>query len=262
MRSTPNGGLRLRVERAAALVERAARASTPPFFEQVVGHEDDGNGAHHLRDLLLPADPLLQRGKGQRPIVAEREHLAVEHGAVGQLRRRGGDLRKARRDRAPRRATTGAPRRRAAPAARECRPTSIRRATRRAAPSVSIGSSSGAARKNGYGRERSSSVCACESRPLNHSAVGVHSPMSRAAIVVGGSSAACASARTTSVCETPTRSSPVRIFSRMKRCDRSSARHQLVTRTCCDGGSSSRSGRMRVSTHAASGTSSTASTAT
>ena len=56
--------------------------------------------------------------------------------------------------------------------------------------------------------------------------------------------AACASARTTSVCETPTRSSPVRIFSSMNRCRRSSRAHQLPTRACCAAGSSSRSGRM------------------
>ena len=52
-----------------------------------------GHRADHLRDLLLAADSLLQRRERQRPFVAEREHLAVEHGAVWQPGRRGGDLR-------------------------------------------------------------------------------------------------------------------------------------------------------------------------
>ena len=42
--------------------------------------------------------------------------------------------------------------------------------------------------------------------------------------------AACASARTTSVCDTPTRSSPVSIFSSTNRCSRSSGAHHSVTR--------------------------------
>ena len=52
-----------------------------------------GTARDHLRDLLLPADALLQRREGQRPIVAEGEDLAVEHGAVGQPGGRGRDLR-------------------------------------------------------------------------------------------------------------------------------------------------------------------------
>ena len=46
-------------------------------------------------------------------------------------------------------------------------------------------SSSGEARKNGYGRDRSSSVRSGDRSAANQSAVGVHSPISRAAIVVG-----------------------------------------------------------------------------
>ena len=46
-----------------------------------------GTVAHHLRDQLLPADALLERGEGQRPLVAKREHFAVEHRAIGQARR-------------------------------------------------------------------------------------------------------------------------------------------------------------------------------
>ena len=57
-----------------------------------------GTVAHDLRDLLLPADALLQRGERHRPAVAEGQHLAVEHGAVGQVRRGRGDFRKAMRD--------------------------------------------------------------------------------------------------------------------------------------------------------------------
>ena len=49
-------------------------------------------------DLLLAADALLQRGEGQRAVVAKGEHLAVEHRAVRQMSRRGDDLGKAMRD--------------------------------------------------------------------------------------------------------------------------------------------------------------------
>ena len=59
-----------------------------------------------------------------------------------------------------------------------CQSPSVARASRSA-------SSSGDARKNGYGRERSSSVRSCERSDAYHSAVGVHSPISRAATVVG-----------------------------------------------------------------------------
>ena len=53
-------------------------------------------------------------------------------------------------------------------------------------PSVSGASSSGEARQNGYGRDRSSSVRSWDSTDENQSADGVHSPISRAAIVVAG----------------------------------------------------------------------------
>ena len=54
-----------------------------------------GTSCASLRDLFLAADPLLQRREGHRPVVAEREHLAVEHGAVRQVARRRDDLREA-----------------------------------------------------------------------------------------------------------------------------------------------------------------------
>ena len=57
--------------------------------------------------------------------------------------------------------------------------------------------SSGDARKNGYGRERSIVRALRREQRRYHSAVGVHSPISRAAIVGGRKPAACASARTT-----------------------------------------------------------------
>ena len=79
------------------------------------------------------------------------------------------------------------------------------------------------ARQNGYGRDRSASVPPGESSDSYDAGDGVHSPMSRAAIVVAGSPAVCARARTTSVCETPTRSSPVSSFSSVKRSHRASA---------------------------------------
>ena len=65
--------------------------------------------------------------------------------------------------------------------------------------------------------------------------------------------AACESARTTSVCDTPTRSSPVIIFSSTKRCSRSSGAHHSVTLRRCSSGAMSRSVRIRSSTHRASG---------
>ena len=65
------------------------------LLEQVVGHEHDRHGPSHLRDLLLASDALLQRREGERPIVAERQDLAVEHGAVGQVRCRRHDFREA-----------------------------------------------------------------------------------------------------------------------------------------------------------------------
>ena len=53
-----------------------------------------------------------------------------------------------------------------------------------------------------------------------------------AAIVVAGSCAVCASARTTSVCDTPSRSSPVRSLNNTRRCHRSSSRTQRSTCAC------------------------------
>ena len=79
-------------------VERLTTDVDAFILEHVVGHEHDGNRADHLRDLLLSADSLLQCGKGQRPFVAEGEHLAVEHGAVGQPGGRGRNLGKPVRD--------------------------------------------------------------------------------------------------------------------------------------------------------------------
>ena len=209
----------------AALVERPRADVGAPVLEQVVGHEDDRDGARHLGDLLLPADALLQRRKRQRPIVAEREHLAVEHRAVRQPRRGRGNLRKAVGDELfaarPEVHRAGPPdqlRADAVPFPLDqplvARPERLDRLLERRRQEERI-------------RARAIVVgVRVREQPAYHSAVGVHSPISRAAMVVAGSSAACASARTTSVCETPTRSSPVRIFSSMKRCERSSARHQ------------------------------------
>ena len=44
---------------------------------------------HLVGTCFCTADALLQRGKGQRPIVAKRQDLAVEHRAVRQMRRGG-----------------------------------------------------------------------------------------------------------------------------------------------------------------------------
>ena len=89
---------------------------------------------------------------------------------------------------------------------------------RRAAPRRGR-SRAATARKNGYGRDRSSSVTLGRQQRLRTTRRSASSrPSAARRCVVGGSSAACASARTTSVCETPTRSSPVSSLSRMKRC--------------------------------------------
>ena len=100
----------------------------------------------------------------------------------------------------------------------------------RGSPSVSIGSSSGDARQNGYGRERivvRVLVRRAARRTSRRSASTRPSAAPRRS--APASSAACASARTTSVCETPTRNSPVSSLSRMNRSSRSSARHQPMT---------------------------------
>ncbi len=117
-----------------------------------------------------------------------------------------------------------------------------------AAASVSV-LSIGEARQNGYGRERSAAVTPGDTTPANHDADGVHSPMSRAAMDVAGRSDAWATARTTSVCETPRRSSPVSSLNSVKRSQRPSSRIQPMTRRCCASGGACRSGRMRPSTH-------------
>ena len=117
------------LEDRPARVERRRPDVDAFVLEQVVGHEHDRDRADHLRDLLLAADALLQCGEGQRPFVAEGEDLAVEHGAVGQPRRRGGDLGEAVRDQllAARPEMDGVGR--GARAARGCRPTSTRPAS-------------------------------------------------------------------------------------------------------------------------------------
>ena len=114
-----------------------------------------------------------------------------------------------------------------------------------------IALSMGEARQNGYGRERSASVTPGDTSSAYHAADGVHSPMSRAATDVAGSAAACASARTTSVCDTPRRSSPVSSLKSVKRSQRPSSRIQPITCRCCASGDACRSGRMRPSTHSA-----------
>ena len=64
-------------------------------FEDVVGHEDDGDRARQLADLFLPADPLLQRRERHGAFVTKGEDLAVEYRAVRELAGRGDDLGKA-----------------------------------------------------------------------------------------------------------------------------------------------------------------------
>ena len=81
-----------RFEQRTPFGERALPDVFAAAFEHVVGHEDDGHGTRHLGDLLLTSDPLLQRGKRQRAAVTKREHFAVQHRAVGQVGRGGGDL--------------------------------------------------------------------------------------------------------------------------------------------------------------------------
>ena len=138
-----------------------------------------GTARDHLRDLLLSADALLQRGEGQRPFVAEGEDLAVEHGAVGQPRGRGRDLGKPVRDELfaarPEMDGTGAADQLRADAV----PLPLDEPVASTGPSASTGSSSGDARKNGYGRDRSSSVCSCERRAANH--VGGRRPLAHQA---------------------------------------------------------------------------------
>ncbi len=128
-------------------------------------------------------------------------------------------------------------------------PRSPSRAATAAASAIVL--SSGEARQNGYGRERSASVTPGETTPAYHAADGVHSPMIRAAIDVAGSDAAWATARTASVCETPRRSSPVSSLNSVKRSHRVSSRIQPMTSRCCASGGACRSGRMRPSTHSA-----------
>ncbi len=80
----------------------------------------------------------------------------------------------------------------------------------RLSPSSSTGGSSGEARQKGYGREPPSpSSSSGESRLWKKAASGSHVPHHAWASAAGGSPASRASARSTRVCETPTRSSPV-----------------------------------------------------
>ena len=117
-----------------------------------------GTVVRHLRHLLLAADALLQRREGQRPLVAERQHLAVEHGSVGQASGGRGDLRESMGDQLlAARPQMDRPRS-ASPAARGCRPISTRASSPPARPASDGSSSRGDARKNGYGRDRSTSV--------------------------------------------------------------------------------------------------------
>ena len=224
---------RLQARRGRSRLRRSAADVHAVILEDVVGHEDDGHRARELRDLLLPADALLQRRERQRPLVAKGEDLAVEHRAVGQARRRRGDLGKAVRDQL----LAARPQVHDAAALDELRADAVplpfdqplRGSPRRLDRILERRREEERVRPR-----RSSSVRSCEGAPTYHSAYGVQSPISRAAIVGGGRPAACASARTTSVCETPTRSSPVSSLSRMKRCRRSSvappARDALLLR--------------------------------
>ena len=80
-------------EALSPLAQREVTDVLAVLFQDVVGHEDHRDGLRHLRHLLLAADALLQRREEQRPLVAERQHLAVEHGSVGQVSGGRGDLR-------------------------------------------------------------------------------------------------------------------------------------------------------------------------
>ena len=92
--------------------------------------------------------------------------------------------------------------------------------------------SSGDARQNGNGRDRSASVTLAATSAAYHSGPGVQSPVSRAAITVTGSAAAWATARTTSVCDTPVRNSPVSSLNSVNRSHRVSSPIQAPTCAC------------------------------
>ena len=62
------------------------------IFENVVRHEDHRHRSHHLRDLLLPSNPLLKNREGKRPVVAESQDLAVENCSVREPSSGCGDL--------------------------------------------------------------------------------------------------------------------------------------------------------------------------
>ena len=205
-------------QRCASSSARGARRAAgpdvaPSLLEDVVGHEHDRHGARHLRDLLLAADALLQRGEGQRAIVAKRQHLAVEHGAVRQVRRRGGDFRKTVRDQLfaarPQMHVARARRTSCArmPSHFHSTSQSARGPSDRPAPPAATPGRTDRARAiaRRSGRATEAREPAGRRRPVAHHPrrdrrwPGVPRPI-------------CASARTTSVCDTPTRSSPVRIF--------------------------------------------------
>ena len=67
-------------------------------LEDVVGHEDDGDRARELRDLLLTSDPLLESGERQGSFVAEGQDFAVEDGAIRQPAGGGDDFGESMRD--------------------------------------------------------------------------------------------------------------------------------------------------------------------
>ena len=163
-----------------------------------------GTERDSLRDLFLAADPLLQRRERHRAFVTKGEDLAVQYRAVRQLAGGGDDLRKAVRDQlfAARPEVQGAGaldqlRADAIPLPLDLPVVGLPRAYRWDLRGVTPGRTDTAAR----GRR----LCARREKPPYHSAVGDQSPIIRAATVAVGSCALCASARTTSVCDTPTR---------------------------------------------------------
>src|SRR5690606_3265855 len=114
-----------------------------------------------------------------------------------------------------------------------------RRSTSSSAPGSVLDSARiGEARKNGYGRDASDAPPPGASRPRKNSGVGRQSPIIRCATPAGSAPATSASARTTSVCDTPTRSAPVTILlSTNSSVPLSSDHHRVTSARCRAGGS-------------------------
>ncbi len=73
-----------RLQPRTAFGHRALPDVLSLVLQQVVGHEGRRRPGKDLRGERLAADARLQQREGQRPVLAVGQHLAVEHGALGQ----------------------------------------------------------------------------------------------------------------------------------------------------------------------------------